>query len=158
MNSFETREDIVRYLIEESDGQYTQGELDQMSNKDLLDQYLQWEGIVNYTDEILSAVRALALAEPEGPIPYEDYMDSLEGDIDYLLKLLDERQLARFNNWKTRKMMEAVDLRGKLVLQVWESGQWVNTDWSENTKDGYEALESRFNEFDTPYVRIQQFF
>lgn len=158
MNSFETREDIVRYLIEESDGQYTQGELDPMSNEDLLDRYLQWEGIVNYTQEILSAVRALGLAEPEGPIPYEDYMDALEEDIDYLLDLLDERQLARFNNWKTRKMMEAVDLRGKLVLQVWESGQWVNTDWSENTKDGYEALERRFNEFDTPYVRIQQFF
>lgn len=158
MNTFETREDIVRYLIEESDGQYTQAELDPMSNRDLLDLYLQWEGIVNYADEILSAVRALGLAEPEGPIPYEDYMDEMESDINYLVGLLDERQLARFNNWKTRKMMEAVDLRGKLVLQVWEGGRWINTDWSENTKDGYKALESRFNEFDTPYVRIQQFF
>lgn len=53
-----TREDIINYLVEESEGDYTREELEAMDGFDLLDAYLQWEGICGYTRDIIDAVNA----------------------------------------------------------------------------------------------------
>lgn len=54
-----SKEEIIEYLIDESEGDYTREELEEMSNYDLLDAYLTWEGIIGFTDDILEHIEAI---------------------------------------------------------------------------------------------------
>lgn len=51
-----TKEELKEYLVEEAE--YSQEEVDNMSNYELVDNYLTYEGIVGYTQDILDAVAA----------------------------------------------------------------------------------------------------
>lgn len=53
------KEEIIDYLIDESEGEYTREELEEMSNYDLLDAYLTWEGIVGFTYDIIEHIEAI---------------------------------------------------------------------------------------------------
>ena len=53
------KEEIIEYLVDESEGDYTREELEEMSNRDLLNAYLTWEGIIGYTDDILEHIEAI---------------------------------------------------------------------------------------------------
>lgn len=54
-----SKEEIINYLIDESEGDYTREELEEMSNYDLLDAYLTWEGIVGFTEDIIEHIEAI---------------------------------------------------------------------------------------------------
>lgn len=54
-----SKEEIIEYLIDESEGDYIREELEEMSNYDLLDAYLTWEGIIGFTDDILEHIEAI---------------------------------------------------------------------------------------------------
>ena len=54
-----SKEEIIEYLIDESEGDYTREELEEMSNRDLLNAYLTWEGIIGFTDDILEHIEAI---------------------------------------------------------------------------------------------------
>lgn len=54
-----SKEEIIDYLIDESEGEYTREELEEMSNYDLLDAYLTWEGIVGFTEDIIEHIEAI---------------------------------------------------------------------------------------------------
>lgn len=51
-----TIEDLKNYLVEEAE--YKREELDIMGAYDLIDAYLTWNGIINYTDDIINVVFA----------------------------------------------------------------------------------------------------
>ena len=53
------KEEIIEYLVDESEGDYTREELEEMSNRDLLNAYLTWEGIIGYTDDIIERIEAI---------------------------------------------------------------------------------------------------
>lgn len=53
------KQEIIEYLVDESEGEYTQEELEAMSKRDLLDAYLTWEGICGYTDDIIEHIEAI---------------------------------------------------------------------------------------------------
>ena len=50
------KEDLKLYLIE--DAEYTEAEVNCMTAAELVDAYLAWNGIINYTDDILQVVKA----------------------------------------------------------------------------------------------------
>lgn len=54
-----SKEEIIEYLVDDSEGDYTREELEEMSNRDLLNAYLTWEGIIGYTDDILEYIEAI---------------------------------------------------------------------------------------------------
>lgn len=51
-----TKEELKEYLVEEAE--YSQEEVDNMSNYELVDNYLIYEGIIGYTQGILDIVAA----------------------------------------------------------------------------------------------------
>lgn len=59
------KEDIIDYLIDESEGDYTREELEEMSKLQLLDAYLTWEGIVGFTEDIIEHIEAIYEVELE---------------------------------------------------------------------------------------------
>lgn len=153
MAKFTDRASVIEYLLNEGPNDFTAEELEPVNDWELLETLLHWEGIVGFTDMILSACEALGLPETED----KKRIAKLEGEVHYLVELLDERQLEQFTNWSISKELEGVNLKGKLVLEVWSGGRWVPTDYAENTNEGRAALESRYDDFDTPYVRIQYY-
>ena len=54
-----SKEEIIDYLVDESEGVYTREELEAMSKVQLLDAYLTWEGIIGYTDDIIEHIEAI---------------------------------------------------------------------------------------------------
>lgn len=54
-----SKEEIIEYLVDESEGEFTKEELEAMSKIDLLDAYLTWEGIVGFTDDIIEHIEAI---------------------------------------------------------------------------------------------------
>ena len=54
-----SKEEIIEYLVDDSEGDYTREELEAMSNRDLLDAYLTWEGIVGFTEDIIEHIEAI---------------------------------------------------------------------------------------------------
>ena len=54
-----SKEEIIEYLVDESEGEYTREELEAMSNRDLLNAYLTWEGIVGFTEDIIEHIEAI---------------------------------------------------------------------------------------------------
>ena len=51
-----SKEDLKLYLVEEAD--YTEDDVNCMTAAELVDAYLGWNGIINWTDEILQVVKA----------------------------------------------------------------------------------------------------
>lgn len=54
-----SKEEIIEYLVDDSEGDYTREELEAMSNYDLLDAYLTWESIVGFTEDIIEHIEAI---------------------------------------------------------------------------------------------------
>lgn len=52
----EKRQEIIDYLVDESEGEWTEEALSAMSNFELFDTYLTWEGIIGYTEKIMETV------------------------------------------------------------------------------------------------------
>lgn len=48
------KDDIISVLID--DAEYDEQEVMEMSNYELIDAWLTWEGIIGYTEDIISAV------------------------------------------------------------------------------------------------------
>lgn len=63
--SFEDRSDVIEYLINESEEDFNPEELAELSNEDLFDELLRWEGVIGFTYFILGAVKALGLGKEE---------------------------------------------------------------------------------------------
>ena len=56
------RYDLINYLLEEGeDGEYgySESELESMTNEELFDAWLEWHGIIGYTDDIIEVVKGL---------------------------------------------------------------------------------------------------
>lgn len=53
-----TKQDIIDYLVRESDGQFKEEELQKKDGFGLVEAYLEWEGIIGYTTDIINVVRA----------------------------------------------------------------------------------------------------
>ena len=51
-----TKEELKEYLVYEAE--YSQEEVDNMSDYELVDNYLTYEGIIGYTQDILDVVAA----------------------------------------------------------------------------------------------------
>ena len=60
-----SKEEIIDYLVDESEGDYTREELEAMSKVQLLEAYLTWEGIIGYTDDIIEHIEAIYEVELE---------------------------------------------------------------------------------------------
>ena len=54
-----SKEEIIEYLVDESEGEYTREELEAMSKRSLLNAYLTWEGIVGFTEDIIEHIEAI---------------------------------------------------------------------------------------------------
>ena len=50
------KEDLKLYLVEEAE--YTEDDVNCMTAAELVDAYLRWNGIINWTDDILQVVKA----------------------------------------------------------------------------------------------------
>ncbi len=50
------KEDLKLYLVEEAE--YTNDSVNYMGARELVDAYLRWNGIINWTDDILQVVKA----------------------------------------------------------------------------------------------------
>ena len=55
----EKRQEIIDYLVDESEGEWTEKELSAMSNFELMDTYLTWIGIIGFTSDIMETVNAI---------------------------------------------------------------------------------------------------
>lgn len=53
-----TKQDIIDYLVRESEGQWKESQLKNMDGFGLLDAYLRWEGIIGFTSDIIAVVKA----------------------------------------------------------------------------------------------------
>ena len=53
-----TKQDIIDYLVRESDGQWKEEELQKRDGFGLVEAYLEWEGIIGFTTDIINVVRA----------------------------------------------------------------------------------------------------
>lgn len=51
-----TKEELKNYLIEEAE--HERSEVNSMTPKEMVDAYLVWNGIINYTDDIIDVVNA----------------------------------------------------------------------------------------------------
>ena len=56
--TIKTKQDIIDYLVTESDGQWKEEELQKRDGFGLVDAYLEWEGIIGFTTDIVNVVRA----------------------------------------------------------------------------------------------------
>lgn len=54
----ETKEEVINYLLEQGNDNYTEEEFNNLSSYDLFDEYLNWNGIIGYTDEIQDVFKA----------------------------------------------------------------------------------------------------
>lgn len=61
INKPKDRESVIDELIVDSEGEFTQKELEAMSDTELLDAWLTWNGICGYTEDILEICRKLQL-------------------------------------------------------------------------------------------------
>ena len=52
-----TKKELDEYLINECE--YTQNEVDNMDDRDKFDAYLRYEGIINFTDDIIALTKVL---------------------------------------------------------------------------------------------------
>lgn len=52
-----TREELDEYLINECE--YTRNQINNMDDRDKFDAYLKYEGIVNWTDDIIALTKVL---------------------------------------------------------------------------------------------------
>ena len=50
-----TQEELKNYLIEEAE--YTEHEVEEMSSYELLNAYLEWNGMLGWTADVISAVQ-----------------------------------------------------------------------------------------------------
>ena len=50
-----TKEELKKYLIEEAE--YKEARVNDMDAYELFDKYLQWNGIIGYTDDIIDAFK-----------------------------------------------------------------------------------------------------
>lgn len=50
-----TKEELKKYLIEEAE--YKEARVNGMDAKELFDKYLQWNGIIGFTDDIIDAFK-----------------------------------------------------------------------------------------------------
>ncbi len=50
-----TKEELKKYLIEEAE--YKEARVNCMDAKELFDKYLQWNGIIGFTDDIIDAFK-----------------------------------------------------------------------------------------------------
>lgn len=55
----EKRQEIIDYLVRESEGEWTEETLSAMSNFELMDTYLTWIGIIGFTSDIMETVNAI---------------------------------------------------------------------------------------------------
>lgn len=53
------RQNVIDYLVRESEGEWTEEVLSAMSNLELMDTYLTWIGIIGFTSEIMETVNAI---------------------------------------------------------------------------------------------------
>ena len=53
------RQNVIDYLVQESEGEWTEEVLSAMSNLELMDTYLTWIGIIGFTSEIMETVNAI---------------------------------------------------------------------------------------------------
>lgn len=115
MAKFTDRASVIEYLLNEGPNDFTAEEFKHINDWELLETLLHWEGIVGFTGMILSACEALGLPETED----KERIAELEGEVHYLVELLDEKQLEQFTNWSTSKKLEGVNLKGKYVKAVY---------------------------------------
>lgn len=54
-----TREDIINELISDGDDNFTEEQFNQMAAVDLFEEYLQWNGLINWTGTIIEVYNAL---------------------------------------------------------------------------------------------------
>lgn len=52
-----TKDELKKYLVEETE-KFTYEEVEKMSNRELLDEFLYWNGIIGWTDTIIEVVEA----------------------------------------------------------------------------------------------------
>ena len=57
MTNITTKKELDEYLINECE--YTQSEVDNMDDRDKFDAYLRYEGIINFTDDIIALTKVL---------------------------------------------------------------------------------------------------
>ena len=50
-----TKDELKDYLVEEAE--HSQEEVDNMSNFELVDAYLTWNGVIGFTEDIIDVVR-----------------------------------------------------------------------------------------------------
>ena len=50
-----TKDELKEYLVEEAE--HSQEEVDNMSNFELVDAYLTWNGVIGFTEDIIDVVR-----------------------------------------------------------------------------------------------------
>lgn len=56
------REELIDYLVEEgNDGEYSYSrkQFENMDNRELFDAWLEWHGLIGWTDYILSTIESL---------------------------------------------------------------------------------------------------
>lgn len=53
------RQNVIDYLVRESEGDWSEEELAAMSNFELMDTYLTWNGIIGFTSDIMETVNAI---------------------------------------------------------------------------------------------------
>lgn len=57
------RQDVIDYLVEE--GGYRRKEAEAMSNRELFDAWLEWQGIIGYSEYILEVLSSLGFIKEE---------------------------------------------------------------------------------------------
>jgi len=100
-------QDMLNMLDET--GEFSQARLESLSKdpEALFKACLQWEGIIGYEEEIKEWAKGLFKAKPillydeEEEDPFK-LLKKKEDEISYLISLLDERQLDKFNNYLNR--------------------------------------------------------
>ena len=97
-------QDMLNMLDET--GEFSQAKLESLSKdpEALFKACLQWEGIIGYEEEIKEWARGLFKAKPILLYEYDEedpfkLLKKKEDEISYLISLLDERQLDKFNNY-----------------------------------------------------------
>lgn len=100
-------QDMLNMLDET--GEFSQARLESLSKdpEALFKACLQWEGIIGFEEEIKEWAKGLFKAKPillydeEEEDPFK-LLKKKEGEISYLISILDERQLDKFNNYLKR--------------------------------------------------------
>lgn len=100
-------QDMLNMLDET--GEFSQARLESLSKdpEALFKACLQWEGIIGFEEEIKEWAKGLFKAKPillydeEEEDPFK-LLKKKEDEISYLISILDERQLDKFNNYLNR--------------------------------------------------------